>query len=150
MRLNITFTEIAQALGVDKSDISHALSPRAQRKRYVKLRQRIRKLLHKLRHNRPRYNSDVLEKLGYRIRRDEVQMRIIPLIDECIERGYPIPPISLSQCAKSFSWNATTFYRALHGDPRIAKWRRDKAKHMLDIYLRELYWGFVLDENYYW
>ncbi len=112
MRLNITFTEIAGMLGVDKSDVSHALSERARRKRYIKLRQRIRKLLRSLRRARPRRSLDVLEKLGYNLRLDEPQRRILQLIDVCIEFGSPIPPLSLSWCAKSFLWNPSTFYRA--------------------------------------
>lgn len=143
MRLGLTMTELAERLGVHKSDISHALSPRAKHKRYMKLRKRIRSALKVLK-KRKLHPEQIYDQLGYRNRYSYAWMQITRLIDFAIRAMRPIPPISLKGCADSFLWNPSTFYKALHNYPHIAAWRKERARQILDRYLRELYEDYIL------
>ncbi len=120
-----TLTEMARILGVSKSDISHATSPRWRAKRYGKLRQRIRKLAHKLLNRKLRQLA-----LKYNIEpREPVQEEIAhPLLRQYhIERANnyalahymrPLPPI-IPLIARLFGVSRTTVHLSL--DPEKTK-----------------------------
>lgn len=141
--LGLTMTAVAKMLGVHKSDVSHALSPRARKKRYVKLRQRIRELLRRLKHRRPLWGYEAVERLGYKMDRD-YHVALMHLCHEAIRRGAVIPPVSLYWLARSCLMEPSTFLKALRGDPKISAETRARAERLFEMYLRELWEDWVL------
>lgn len=147
LRLGITMTQLARILGVHKSDVSHALSPRAKRKRYIKLRQRIRATLKRLKHLRPQYGYDALCRLGYQCDRD-YHADLMMLLQRAIDSRAPIPPISISLFAQSCLMHPSTFLKALRGDPKISPATRERAQRLWQLCLKEAYEDWILYPPY--
>lgn len=142
LHLGVTMTEVARMLGVDRWDVSHALSPRAKRKRYVKLRQRIRELLRKLRSRRPRWGGEAMLRMGYRGDK-EYHLLITEMLDAAVRLGEVLPPISVWWCAMSWMGNPSTYLKALRGDPKISEATRQRVWTNFVQYLRETWEQWV-------
>jgi len=137
LSLGLSMTKLAEILGVHKSDVSHALSPRAHRKRYIKLRKRIREVLKKLKHKRPRWGFEALERLGYKNDKG-YHVDLALLVQDALDWGAPVPPVSLYWFARSCLMHPSTFLKALRGDPKVSEATRRKAERLWELYLREL------------
>lgn len=142
LHLGVTMSEVARMLGVDRWDVSHALSPRAKRKRYVKLRQRIRQLLRRLKSRRPRWGWEAAERMGYRSY-CEYQALIAETLDAAVRLGEVLPPISVWWCAMSWMGNPSTYLKALRGDPKISEATRQRVWANFVQYLRETWEQWV-------
>ena len=149
-QLGITMTELAAELGVHKSDISHALSPRARQKRYLKLRNRIKEYLKQA----VRAHRQLSPITRYRIYIRALQQRMpkrahqLPdHIDAILETAatlkLPPPPITLADAARILHFKSyTTLLRALDDDPKITPQTKRDAIHCLNL------WGKWLREDW--
>jgi hypothetical protein len=139
-------TELAAELGVHKSDISHALSPRARQKRYLKLRHRIR---HHLR-NRIRHHNQLapaqryhlyLQQLAKRMpkRAHQLPDHIDAILETAAHYNFPPPPITLATAARILHFKSyTTLLRALDDDPKITSQTKREAIRCLELYAKWL------------
>lgn len=138
LEIGVTMTELAEQLGVHKSDISHALSPRCAKKRYIKLRSRIRQTLKKL--WRKFMRLDPTDKtwrfIDYYTKRMPVFVKHYYNIIETVARHLayyclPIPPVGLAQEARIWSKHPSTLYKTLYNRPgRFSENTRKLAKHI--------------------
>jgi len=145
-QLGITMTELAAELGVGKSDISHALSPRAKSKRYIKLQRRIREHLQaKLKawrqlHPRQRYQH-YLRPLQRRMpkRAHQLPGHIDAILEIAAHYNFPPPPITLATAARILHFKSyTTLLRALDDDPKITPQTKREAIRCLELYAKWL------------
>jgi len=143
----ITMTELAQKLVVHKSDISHALSPRAKQKRYMKLRHKIRKLVQKLYKRARRYFKqallaeryefieNLLRKWGFK-----TNTPYFPLLRDALLHAYQhcqrIPHISLADAARLALVHPTTLIHALHNHPHIHPNTKQLCQRCLQLHIR--------------
>ncbi len=142
IRAGISMNELAERLGVHKSDISHATSRRWRQKRYGKLRKRLRKVLKRL---VPRAIHAAWQRIAWRPH--------YPLPDDCdianrylrdmairrandyalYYRGNPLPPL-IPLIARLLNRSRATIHLAL--DPikaaryRIAKETQLRAREL--------------------
>jgi hypothetical protein len=148
--LSLTMTELAAELSVHKSDISHALSPRAKSKRYIKLRKRIEDHLKRA----IRAHRQLSPSTRYRIYIRALQQRMpkrayaIPddirdILQYAAYHNLPPPPIALATAARILAVKSyTTLLRALDDDPKITTQTKREATHCLNL------WGKWLREDW--
>jgi hypothetical protein len=148
--LSLTMTKLAAELGVHKSDISHALSPRARKKRYLKLRKRIEEHLKRA----IRAHRQLSPITRYRIYIRALQQRMpkrayaIPddirdILQYAAYHNLPPPPIALTTAARILHFKSyTTLLRALDDDPKITPQTKREATHCLNL------WGKWLREDW--
>jgi hypothetical protein len=144
--LGITMTELATELGVHKSDISHALSPRARKKRYLKLRNRIRQFLRE----RTRHHNQLTPAQRYRLylqhlaKRMPKRARHLPEhIDAILETAanlkLPPPPITLADAARILHFKSyTTLLRALEQNEKLPQKTKREATRCMELYAKWL------------
>ncbi len=145
-QLGITMTELAAELGVHKSDISHALSPRARQKRYLKLRKRVAEYLKRaIRVHRQlspitRYHIYIralqqrMPKRAYAIPDD-----IRDILQYAAYHNLPPPPIALATAARILHFKSyTTLLRALDDDPKLTPQTKREAVRCMELYARWL------------
>jgi len=145
-QLGITMTELAAELGVGKSDISHALSPRAKSKRYIKLQRRIREHLQaKLKawrqlHPRQRHQH-YLRLLQRRMpkRAHQLPDHIDAIIETAATLKLPPPPITLADAARILHFKSyTTLLRALEQNEKLPQKTKREAIRCLELYAKWL------------
>jgi len=145
-QLGITMAELAAELGVGKSDISHALSPRAKTKRYIKLRQRIREHLQaKLKawrqlHPHQRYQH-YLRLLQRRMpkRAHQLPDHIDAIFETAATLKLPPPPIALADAARILHFKSyTTLLRALEQNEKLPQKTKREAIRCLELYAKWL------------
>lgn len=150
--IGVSMTDLAQQLGVHKSDISHALSPRAKHKRYIKLRRRIEQALKDLR--REYYQRNPLPNQRFGRMLDQLKKRmprnwqhlpndLYELLWDCAHHKLPPPPITLADAARVLGRKSrATLHRAIHNDPKLPETTRREALACLRL------WGKWLHEDH--
>ena len=148
--LSLTMTELAAELGVHKSDISHALSPRARKKRYIKLQRRIREHLQaKLKawrqlhpHQRyQRYRRLLQRRMPKRAH--QLPDHIDAILETAARYNFPPPPITLATAARILHFKSyTTLLRSLEQNEKLPPKTRREAVHCLNL------WGKWLREDW--
>ena len=145
-QLGITMTELAAELGVHKSDISHALSPRARQKRYLKLRNRIKEYLKRA----IRAHRQLSPITRYRIYIRALQQRMpkrayaIPddirdILQYAAYHNLPPPPIALATAARILHFKSyTTLLRALEQNEKLPQKTKREAIRCLELYAKWL------------
>jgi hypothetical protein len=145
-QIGITMTELAAELGVHKSDISHALSPRARKKRYIKLRNRIRQYLReRIRHHNQlipaqRYHL-YLQHLAKRMpkRAHQLPQHIDAILETAANLKLPPPPITLADAARILHFKSyTTLLRALEQNEKLPPKTKREATRCLELYAKWL------------
>jgi hypothetical protein len=145
-QLGITMTELAAELGVHKSDISHALSPRAKSKRYIKLRQRIREHLQaKLKawrqlhpHQRYQHYRRLLQRRMPK-RAHQLPDHIDAIFETAATLKLPPPPIALADAARILHFKSyTTLLRALEQNEKLPQKTKREAIRCLELYAKWL------------
>ena len=145
-QLGITMTELATELGVGKSDISHALSPRAKSKRYIKLQRRIREHLQaKLKawrqlHPRQRYQHyrRLLQRRMPK-RAHQLPDHIDAILETAATLKLPPPPIALADAARILHFKSyTTLLRALEQNEKLPQKTKREAIRCLELYAKWL------------
>ena len=145
-QLGITMTELAAELSVGKSDISHALSPRAKSKRYIKLRRRIREHLQaKLKawrqlHPRQRYQHyrRLLQRRMPK-RAHQLPDHIDAILETAATLKLPPPPIALADAARILHFKSyTTLLRALEQNEKLPQKTKREAIRCLELYAKWL------------
>ena len=145
-QLGITMTELAAELSVGKSDISHALSPRAKSKRYIKLRRRIRERLQaKLKawrqlHPRQRYQHyrRLLQRRMPK-RAHQLPDHIDAILETAATLKLPPPPIALADAARILHFKSyTTLLRALEQNEKLPQKTKREAIRCLELYAKWL------------
>jgi len=140
--LSLSMTQLADELGVHKSDISHALSPRAKAKRYLGLRKRIEEYLKRA----LRAHRELSYITRWRIYLDALRRRMpkrahaIPdgiraILQTAAYYNLPPPPISLAAAARILAHKSyTTLLRALDDDPKLTPATKREALHCYNLY----------------
>ena len=145
-QLGITMTELAAELSVGKSDISHALSPRAKSKRYIKLQRRIREHLQaKLKawrqlHPRQRYQHyrRLLQRRMPK-RAHQLPDHIDAILETAATLKLPPPPIALADAARILHFKSyTTLLRALEQNEKLPQKTKREAIRCLELYAKWL------------
>ena len=149
-QIGITMTELAAELGVHKSDISHALSPRARQKRYLKLQRRIREHLQaKLKawrqlhpHQRYQHYRRLLQRRMPK-RAHQLPDHIDAILETAARYNFPPPPITLATAARILHFKSyTTLLRSLEQNEKLPPKTRREAIHCLNL------WGKWLREDW--
>jgi lambda repressor-like predicted transcriptional regulator len=145
-QLGITMTELAAELGVHKSDISHALSPRAKNKRYLKLQRRIREHIQaKLKewrqlrpHQRYQHYRRLLEQRMPK-RASQLPDHIDAILETAARYNFPPPPITLATAARILHFKSyTTLLRSLEQNEKLSPKTKREAVRCLELYAKWL------------
>jgi transcriptional regulator with XRE-family HTH domain len=145
-QLGITMTELAAELGVGKSDISHALSPRARQKRYLKLRKRIEEYLKRAIRAHRQLSPITRYRIYIRALQERMPKRAYAIPDDIRDilqyaayHNLPPPPIALAAAARILHFKSyTTLLRALDDDPKITPQTKREATRCLELYAKWL------------
>lgn len=139
--LGITMTELAKELGVDKSDISHALSPRCAKKRYRKLRSRIRKTLARLFKQYVRWTSadrffHIINIWQKRMPKtyELLKNKLCHLASYLADAMIPLPNTTLASFA--ITVHPSTLHKAIHNHPKSSEKMKEWGRKVLDGFVR--------------